>query len=80
MARAVGRAGGGLIDLAIAAALARNWRPYLMGWAQIAMVGAYTIGLSLMAPVLWMLPFGGLLKNLPVLMLIVVWMVLERER
>ncbi|WP_224815612.1 DoxX-like family protein [Hasllibacter sp. MH4015] len=72
--------GGGLADLAIALALIRNWRPRLTGLAQLALVGAYTLAFTLLAPFLWLLPLGGLLKNLPILVLIVTWMVLEDER
>ncbi len=71
---------GGFVDLLIAFALMRNWRPRLMGFVQLAMVVAYTVGLTVLAPVLWLLPLGGLLKNLPILALIGVWMVLEEER
>lgn len=72
--------GGGMADLAIALALARNWRPRMTGAAQLALVGGYTIAFTAIAPALWLLPLGGLLKNLPVLMLITLWLVLEDER
>ncbi len=71
---------GGLADLALAAALIRNWRPRLTGWLQLGLVGSYTLAFTIIAPALWLLPLGGLLKNIPVLMLIVLWMVLEDER
>jgi len=70
----------GLVDLAIAAALVRGWRLTMMADVQLAVVLAYTVGLGLMAPELWGDPFGGLLKNLPVLVLILVHRVLEEER
>ncbi|NOX72890.1 MAG: SDR family oxidoreductase [Alphaproteobacteria bacterium] len=71
---------GGLVDLAIAAGLVRNWRPARLGRIQLVLVLAYTIGLSFIAPQLWLDPFGGLLKNLPVLLAIMVWIELEHER
>lgn len=71
---------GGLADLAIAWALLRGWRLKLMGVIQIALVGGYTVGLSLLAPALWLLPVGGLLKNLPVLLLLLIFLILEEER
>jgi hypothetical protein len=52
----------------------------LTGIFQLGLVGAYTISFSFIAPELWFLPLGGLLKNLPILALILVWMVLEDER
>jgi uncharacterized protein YbjT (DUF2867 family) len=71
---------GGLADLALAAALLRNWRPRLTGMMQLGLVGAYTLAFTAIAPALWLLPLGGLLKNLPILALILVWMLLEDER
>ena len=72
--------GGGLVDLAIATALLRNWRPRTTALAQLIVVAAYTAGLTLLAPELWLLPFGGLLKNLPILCLILVSLALEDDR
>lgn len=69
-----------LVDLAIAAALVRGWRLKMMADVQLAVVLAYTIVLGLIAPELWSDPFGGLLKNLPVLVLVLVHRVLEEER
>jgi hypothetical protein len=71
---------GGVVDLALAAALLRNWRPRLTGLAQLAVVGAYTVGLSLLTPGLWLAPLGELLKNLPVIALILVHLALAEER
>ena len=69
-----------LVDLAIAAALVRGWRLKLVADVQMALVLAYTLGLGLLAPALWSDPFGGLLKNVPILVLILVHRVLEEER
>ncbi len=71
---------GGVVDLVIALALLRGWRPRLMAGIQAAMVLGYTIAFSVLAPVLWLLPLGGLLKNIPILALIAVVVVLEDER
>lgn len=71
---------GGLVDLLIAAALLRGWRPRLMAGVQAAMVLGYSVVFSLLVPALWLLPLGGLLKNLPVLALIAVLYILEDER
>ena len=61
-----------LVDLAIAAALVRGWRLKLMADIQIAVIVGYTLGLSLLAPALWSDPFGALLKNVPILFLVLV--------
>ena len=72
--------GGGIIDLFIGIALLRNWRPQTTAWMQIGMVGGYTLGLTLLSPSLWALPFGGLLKNIPILVLLLIHLALVEER
>ena len=71
---------GGLADLAIAAALLRGWRVRLMAGVQAAMVLTYTAAFTVLAPALWLLPLGGLVKNLPILALIAIHAILEDER
>lgn len=71
---------GGIVDLALGLALLRNFRPRAVALAQLAVVGGYTIGLTTFAPALWLDPFGGLLKNLPVLALILIHLALAEER
>lgn len=71
---------GGLADLAIALALLRGWRLRLMAGAQAAMVLTYTLAFAALAPALWLLPLGGLLKNIPLLVLIALHAALEEER
>ena len=68
------------VDLLIAGALLVRWRPRWMAAIQMAVVAGYTILLTVLAPGLWLEPFGALLKNLAILALIGVWMVLEEER
>ncbi len=55
-------------------------RPRLVAQMQLGTVLAYTLGLSLLAPALWLDPFGALLKNLPVLALILTHLALAEER
>ncbi|WP_306113556.1 MULTISPECIES: DoxX-like family protein [unclassified Roseovarius] len=71
---------GGLADIAIALALLRGWRPQLMAGVQGVMIALYTVAFSWLAPALWLLPLGGLLKNIPLLALIAVQAILEDER
>lgn len=68
------------VDLLIALALFVRWKPRIVGIAQLVIVGGYTVLLGALAPSLWMDPFGALIKNLPILAAIGVWMVLEEER
>ncbi|MES2915232.1 MAG: DoxX-like family protein [Pseudomonadota bacterium] len=72
--------GFGLADLALGLALLRNWRPKPVALAQLVLVVAYTAGLTLLAPTLWLDPYGGLLKNLPILALLLVHLALVEER
>lgn len=71
---------GGVVDLALGLALLRNWRPGGIAIAQLAAVTGYTAGLTMFAPALWLDPFGGMLKNLPVLALILIHLALTEER
>ena len=70
-----------LWDIAIAGLLA--WpRPFprLAFWLQSATVVGYSLVLTLALPALWLDPLGPLLKNLPILLLILLYRVLEEER
>lgn len=69
-----------LVDLAIAGALFIGWRLQAMAMVQLTMVIGYTVILTMLAPALWGDPFGVLLKNLPIMALILVHRVLEEER
>ena len=69
-----------LIDLAIGVALALRWAPQTVFWSQIVVVSAYTVVLTLAAPALWLDLFGPLLKNIPILALILVDRIIEIER
>jgi uncharacterized protein YbjT (DUF2867 family) len=71
---------GGLADLALGLALLRDWRPRAVALGQIGLVLGYTAGLTLLAPALWLDPFGGLLKNLPILVLMLLHLILTEER
>jgi len=71
---------GGVVDLAIGLALLRAWYLPQLVWVQAGMVLGYTAAFTLLAPALWLLPLGGLLKNIPVLALIALHGILESER
>jgi hypothetical protein len=64
-------------DIAVGVALLRNWRPVLVGIIQLCLVFVFTAILTTLAPVWWLHPFGPLLKNLPVLVLVL--FVMARE-
>ncbi len=71
---------GGLVDVLIAIALMRDWRPKRIIQLQFAMVLGYTAAFTLLNPVLWLLPLGGLLKNIPILVLLLLHTILHKER
>ena len=70
----------GLLDVAIAFGLLVAWRLPRLAWVQLGIVGSYTLAFGVMAPMLWLDPYGGLLKNIPILCLIWVHLILEEER
>jgi hypothetical protein len=71
---------GGVADLALGVALLLNLRPRQTGIAQLALVLAYTVGLTVVTPAEWLAPFGGLLKNIAILPLILAHLALTEER
>lgn len=64
--------GTALLDLAIAALVVRDSRARIATAAQLAVVAGYTLALTIALPALWTDPLGPLLKNLPILLLILV--------
>jgi uncharacterized protein YbjT (DUF2867 family) len=70
----------GLLDLLIALGLITRFRPPVMFGLQMAMVAGYTIAFTIVAPDLWLDPLGPLLKNLPILALIMCHFIVERQR
>ncbi len=67
-------------NLAIAGALAVGWRLKIVAWVQVAAIAAYTAALSFLAPGMWGDLYGSLLKNIPILILVLVHRILEEER
>lgn len=64
--------GTALLDLAIAGLVVRDSRARIATIAQLTVVAGYTLALTLALPALWADPLGPLLKNLPILLLILV--------
>lgn len=69
-----------LIDIGIGIALIAGVGQRYLGPVQLALVGGYTIGFGLLMTELWADPLGGLLKNIPILVAIAVWMALRDDR
>ena len=72
--------GMSLVDLIIAGALFFGWRLKLFASIQFVVVLGYTLAIAVVAPGLWGDPLGSVLKNLPILALLLVHRVLEQER
>lgn len=68
------------IDLALAAALVVGVFRRAVGKLQFAVVAGYTLAISFVWPALWLDPLGPLLKNLPILVLLLVAMAIEDDR
>ncbi len=69
----------GLLDLALGAALlVARWRPWVY-LAQLALVLGYTLIITACLPEQWLHPFGPLLKNLPLLAMILTLFALDRR-
>lgn len=68
-----------LFDIAIGLGVILD-RPRFLGTLQLALVAGYTAGFTATEPWLWLNPTGPLLKNLPVLAAIAVWMALRNEK
>ena len=69
-----------LVDIAIGLMLALRLAPCSIFRLQLLMVTGYTLALTLAAPALWLDLFGPLLKNFPILALILIDRILEVER
>jgi uncharacterized protein YbjT (DUF2867 family) len=66
------RIGTSLLDLALALLVLRDRRANIATAAQLIVVLGYTLVIGLALPALWLDPLGPLLKNLPILLLILV--------
>ena len=69
-----------LIDIGIGLRLATGRAGRWCGWLQVVMVVGYTLGMTLFIPSLWYDPYGALLKNLPTLCAILVWLAMLDDR
>lgn len=61
-----------LLDVAVAALVLVDGRARLASMAQIAVIAGYSLVIGFALPVLWLDPLGPLLKNLPILVLVLV--------
>jgi uncharacterized protein YbjT (DUF2867 family) len=72
--------GASLADFALGLALLLRWRLRLVVAAQVAIMLAYMVVISVFLPEFWLHPFGPLSKNLPLLAATLIMLILEEER
>ncbi|MBQ4855933.1 NAD(P)H-binding protein [Rhodanobacter sp. B2A1Ga4] len=68
------------IDLLLGALCLLHWRPRWVLGAMLAMLLGYTLGIGIAWPAHWLDPFGGLLKNLPLIAALALLLVTEERR
>jgi uncharacterized protein YbjT (DUF2867 family) len=68
------------LDIVIGLAVLLRIRPKLMAAIQVLLVAFYTAFLTIVQPLLWIEPFGPLLKNIPFVVAVLALAVLESER
>ena len=69
-----------LADIVVGLLVLRRWRVGFTAAAQLVLVTAYTIVLTVAQPGLWLDPFGPLLKNFVFMLAVVVLAALETDR
>jgi uncharacterized protein YbjT (DUF2867 family) len=70
--------GAALLDLAIGIGILLLRRRAWLWLLQLALIGVYTVIISLRLPEYWLHPYGPVLKNLP--LLVAIWLMYEFER
>ena len=71
-------ASAGDLGLGVLALVA--WRPALVAGLMCASLLVYIVFIGVVSPSMWLEPFGGLLKNLPLIPAVLVMDVLSRRR
>ncbi len=69
-----------MLDLAVGAALLLRWQVRRVGMIMLLMLLAYTLMLGWLLPSLWLEPFGGLIKNIPLMVAVLALIALEDQR
>jgi len=69
-----------VLDLLVGTALLVRWRVRLAGGVMLLMLLGYTVILGILVPALWLEPFGGLIKNVPLMIAVLVMLAMEDQR
>lgn len=71
---------GGALDLGLGVLGLLRWRPRWVLLGMLAMLAGYTIAIGVLWPQHWLDPLGGLLKNLPLIALVLILLAVEERR
>jgi nucleoside-diphosphate-sugar epimerase len=69
-----------VVDVFLGMALLVGYKRGLIGIMQIVAILAYTAFISIMKPSLWLDPLGSISKNIPILILTLVMLIIERDK
>lgn len=69
-----------LLDVVLGLALLLNWRTRLIATLQFFLIFIYTVVFSFLMPMLWVAPFGPLLKNIPLMVATLVMIAIAEDR
>lgn len=70
----------GTADLLLGVLCLLRWRPRLILTLMLLMLLGYTLGIGILWPSHWLDPFGGLLKNLPLIAALAILLVTDERR
>lgn len=70
----------GTTDLLLGVLCLLRWRPRLILTLMLLMLLGYTLGIGILWPSHWLDPFGGLLKNLPLIAALAILLVTDERR
>ncbi len=69
-----------ILDISIGIGIITRWRINFLGLLQFFIVTAYTIAATFAITQQWLNPLGPILKNIPILVAILIWMSIEDDR
>lgn len=67
-------------DLILGTLCLLRWRPRLVLTLMLLMLLGYTLAIGMLWPIHWLDPFGGLLKNLPLIAALIILLVTDERR
>ncbi|TPG47628.1 SDR family oxidoreductase [Rhodanobacter glycinis] len=70
----------GTADLLLGVLCLSRWRPRLVLTLMLLMLLGYTLGIGILWPAHWLDPFGGLLKNLPLIAALAILLATDERR